>query len=116
MVHDHEHILAQVQMKSRNPLEIQKSILKSRLHFEIQKSILKSEIHVWISKSRMLRHAMANPLDLATYVDGRQIRQDLLDTYHLQLELVYRELVTAELLNEPISSPLECVRGTLALV
>jgi len=54
--------------------------------------------------------------DLSTYVDGRQIGQDLLDTYHLQLELVYRELVAAELLEEPVSVPLECVRGALALV
>ena len=51
--------------------------------------------------------------DLATYVHGRQIGQDLLD--HLQLELVYQELVTAELLDEPISIPLECVQEALAL-
>ena len=54
--------------------------------------------------------------DLATYVDGRQIGLDLLDTYHLQLELVYQELVAAELLDEPVSIPLECVWGALALV
>ena len=40
----------------------------------------------------------------------------LLDTYHLQLELVYRELVAAELLDEPVSVPLECIREALALV
>lgn len=37
----------------------------------------------------MCQNAAQNS-DLLTYVDGRQIGQDLLDTYHLQLELVYR--------------------------
>ena len=49
-------------------------------------------------------------------MDGRQIELDLLDAYHLQLELVYQELVAAELLDEPVSIPLECVWGALALV
>ena len=39
-----------------------------------------------------------------------------LPSHHLQLELVYRELVAVELLDEPVSVPLECVRGALALV
>ena len=38
--------------------------------------------------------------DLATYVDGRQTELDLLDTYHLQLELVYRELVAAQITSD----------------
>ena len=40
--------------------------------------------------------------NIATYVDGRQIGQDSLDTYHLQLEPVYQELVAVELVNKPV--------------
>ena len=54
--------------------------------------------------------------DLTAYVDGQQMREDLLDGYHVQLELVYQELITAELMGEMVSLPLECVRGALALV
>ena len=54
--------------------------------------------------------------DFATYVDGREIGLDLLDAYHVQLELVYRELVAAELLGEQVAIPLDSVREALALV
>ncbi len=54
--------------------------------------------------------------DLGTFVDGRRIGLDLLDAYHMQLELVYRELVAAELLGEQVQIPLDSVREALALL
>ena len=38
--------------------------------------------------------------DLAMYDDGRGIELDLLDSYQLQLELTYRELIGIGLLGE----------------
>ena len=38
--------------------------------------------------------------DLAMYDDGRGIQLDLLDSYQLQLELAYRELMGMGLLGE----------------
>ncbi len=52
---------------------------------------------------------------MGTFVDGRLIGLDLLDAYHMQLELVHHELVAAELLGEQVQIPLDSVREALAL-
>ena len=41
--------------------------------------------------------------DLAMYNDGRGIQLDLVDSYHLQLELAYCELIAMELLGKLVN-------------
>ena len=47
---------------------------------------------------------------------GRFVCQNADFARYISFTVLYWELVAAELLNEPISVPLECIRGALALV
>ncbi len=52
--------------------------------------------------------------DLDLYADGRAIGADQLESYQVQLELVYRELVGFELFGEDVTVSLRCVRGAIS--
>ena len=54
--------------------------------------------------------------DLAVYADGRSVDLANLDSHSAQLQLVYRELVAAELLGQHVAPALECVREAVRML
>ena len=54
--------------------------------------------------------------DLAVYSDGRNVDLHQLESHNVQLQLVYRELVAAELLGEQVAPALDFVQQALQII